>query len=110
VQSLMLKERFVEFIDQSLLVRITAPIVIFVKEVDNLLSLSLDEDGFIGLIRSLRERRAEHPTYHRLSLCFLGVAMPSDLLRSVHRSDFNIGHMVEFCGHVLQESETLLAV
>jgi hypothetical protein len=35
--------------------------------------------------------------------------MPSDLLRSVRRSAFNIGHVVEFCGLELQESETLLA-
>lgn len=108
-QSLSPVERFSEFIDQILVVRITAPIVIFVEEVDNLLSLSFDTDGFFGLIRSLHERRAEHPAYQRLSFCFLGVATPYDLIRSPHRSAFNIGHAVELSGLERQEAEPLLA-
>jgi GH24 family phage-related lysozyme (muramidase) len=109
VQSLGSVERFGEFIDQILLARITAPIVIFVEEVDNLLSLSFDTDGFFGLIRSLHERRAEHPAYQLLTFCFLGVATPYDLIRSAHRSAFNIGHAVELSGLERQEAEPLLA-
>jgi GH24 family phage-related lysozyme (muramidase) len=109
VQSLSAVERFGDFIDQILLVKIQAPIVIFVEEVDNLLSLSFDTDGFFGLIRSLHERRAEHPAYQRLTFCFLGVATPYDLIRSAHRSAFNIGHAVELSGLERQEAEPLLA-
>jgi hypothetical protein len=54
-------DNFVAFIDQILLEKIQAPIVIFVEEVDRLLSLSFDTDGFFSCIRSLRERRAERP-------------------------------------------------
>ena len=109
VQALSAVERFGEFINQILLARITAPIVLFVEEVDNLLSLSFDTDGFFGLIRSLHERRAEHPAYQRLTFCFLGVATPYDLIRSAHRSAFNIGHAVELSGLERQEAEPLLA-
>jgi GH24 family phage-related lysozyme (muramidase) len=109
VQSLSAVERFSEFIDQILLEKIQAPIVIFVEEVDNLLSLSFDTDGFFGLIRSLHERRAENSAYQRLTFCFLGVATPYDLIRSTHRSAFNIGHAVELSGLERQEAEPLLA-
>ena len=108
-QSLSPVERFSEFIDQILLGRLTAPIVLFVEEVDNLLSLSFDTDGFFGLIRSLHERRAEHPAYQRLTFCFLGVATPYDLIRGTQRSAFNIGHAVELSGLERQEAEPLLA-
>ena len=108
-QSLSAVERFSEFIDQILLKQITAPIVIFVEEVDNLLSLKFDTDGFFGLIRSLHERRAVTPANKRLTFCFLGVATPYDLIHSSHRSAFNIGHAVELSGLGRQEAEPLLA-
>ena len=108
-QSLSAVERFSEFIDQILPKQITAPIVIFVEEVDNLLSLKFDTDGFFGLIRSLHERRAVTPANNRLTFCFLGVATPYDLIHSSHRSAFNIGHAVELSGLGRQEAEPLLA-
>ena len=108
-QSLSAVERFSEFIDQILLKQITAPIVIFVEEVDNLLSLKFDTDGFFGLIRSLHERRAVTPANKRLTFCFLGVATPYDLIHSSHRSAFNIGHAVELSGLGRLEAEPLLA-
>ena len=109
LQALSVVERFGEFIDRILLEKISQPIVIFVEEVDNLLSLSFDTDGFFGLIRSMHERRAEDPTYQRLSFCFLGVATPYDLIRGEHRSAFNIGHPVELSGLGHQEARPLLA-
>ncbi|MCX5960535.1 MAG: AAA-like domain-containing protein [Cyanobacteria bacterium] len=108
-QSLSAVERFSEFIDQILLKQITAPIVIFVEEVDNLLSLKFDTDGFFGLIRSLHERRAVTLANKRLTFCFLGVATPYDLIHSSHRSAFNIGHAVELSGLGRLEAEPLLA-
>ena len=108
-QSLSAVERFIEFIDQTLLKQITAPIVIFVEEVDNLLSLKFDTDGFFVLIRSLHERRAVSPDNKRLTFCFLGVATPYDLIQSSHRSAFNIGHAVELSGLGRKEAEPLLA-
>ena len=109
VQALSAVNRFEEFIDKILLAQITAPIVLFVEEVDNLLSLSFDTDGFFGMIRSLHERRSEQPAYKRLGFCFLGVATPYDLIRSGDRSAFNIGHAVELSGLERREAEPLLA-
>lgn len=108
-QSLSPVERFMEFIDQILLMQIASPIVIFVEEVDNLISLSFDTDGFFGLIRSLFERRSEKAGYQRLTFCFLGVATPYDLIRGRHRSAFNIGRNVELTGLAKHEAMPLLA-
>jgi WD40 repeat protein len=108
IQSLSSVERFYEFVDQILLTKTTQKIVIFVEEVDNLLSLSFDTDGFFGLIRSLYEKRSEKPPYNRLTFCFLGVATPYDLIRGHYRSAFNIGHAVEMSGFKLQEAKPLL--
>jgi hypothetical protein len=108
MQALSPVERFGEFVDQILLERIASPILVFVEEVDNLLSLSFDTDGFFGMIRALHERRAEHPAYQRLSFFFLEVATPYDLIRSGHRSAFNIGHALELSGLERQEATPLL--
>ena len=108
-QSLAVVERFYEFIDQVLLPNTKVPLVIFVEEVDNLLSLKFDTDGFFGLIRSFYEKRAEKEDYKRLSFAFLGVATPNDLIRSQQQSAFNIGHQVEMAGFQLEESWPLLA-
>ena len=107
-QSISVVERFYEFIDEILLAQTSQNIVLFVEEVDNLLSLKFDTDGFFILIRSLYEKRAEKPDYQRLTFAFLGVATPSDLIRSKKTSSFNIGHAVEMSGFTEQEASPLL--
>jgi CHAT domain-containing protein len=106
-QSISAVERFDYFIEQVLLPNIPSKIAIFIEEVDNLLSLKFDTDGFFILIRSLYERRAEKPEYQRLTFTFLGVATPADLIRGKGSSAFNIGHAVEMSGFTLQEAEPL---
>lgn len=106
-QSLSAVERFYEFVDEVLLPQTTQRLVLFVEEVDNLLSLKFDTDGFFVLIRSLYERRAEKPDYKRLTFVFLGVATPYDLIRGKQHSSFNIGHAVEMAGFELDEAAPL---
>ncbi len=106
-QSISVVERFDYFIEQVLLPNIPNKIVIFIEEVDNLLSLKFDTDGFFILIRSLYEHRAEKPEYQRLTFAFLGVATPADLIRGKGSSAFNIGYAVEMSGFTLQEAEPL---
>ena len=107
-QDISAVERFFYFIDQILLSEILEKIVIFVEEIDNLLSLKFDTDGFFILIRSFYERRAEDPRYQRLTFAFLGVATPSDLIVSKHSSAFNIGRAVEMSGFQIGEAQPLL--
>lgn len=107
-QSISVVERFYEFVDQILLRYITEDVVVFVEEVDNLLSLTFDTDGFFSLIRSFHERRAENPAYQRLTFTFLGVATPYDLIRGHQYSAFNIGYAIELGGFQLSEAVPLL--
>jgi len=107
-QSISAVERFFYFIDRILLSEISEKIVIFVEEIDNLLSLKFDTDGFFILIRSFYERRAEDSRYQRLTFTFLGVATPSDLIVSKHSSAFNIGRAVEMSGFQIEEAQPLL--
>ena len=100
---------FVAFIAEILLAKIQAPIVIFVEEVDRLLSLPFDTDGFFSCVRSFHERRTEQPIYRRLSFCFLGVATPYQLIRHRDGGSFNVGHPVEMAGFQLHEARPLLA-
>jgi hypothetical protein len=103
-------ERFFEFIDRDLLPATgDTPLVIFVEEVDSLISLQFGTDGFFTLIRSLHERRAAQPMYRRLCFAFLGVATPYDLIRGEGRSAFNIDHAVELGGFTVAEARPLLA-
>jgi WD40 repeat protein len=107
-QSISVVERFSEFVDKILLQELTQNIVIFVEEIDNLLSLKFDTDGFFSLIRSFSERRAEDPHYKRLTFVFLGVASPSDLIVNKDISSFNIGRSVEMSGFQYEEAQPLL--
>jgi AAA-like domain len=107
-QSISVVERFFYFIDRCLLTELSQEVVIFIEEIDNLLSLKFDTDGFFILIRSFYERRAEDPRYRRLTFAFLGVATPADLIVSKHSSAFNIGRAVEMSGFQPQEAEPLM--
>jgi WD40 repeat protein len=106
-QSISSVQRFFYFIDQVLLAELPHNIVIFVEEIDNLLSLDFDTDGFFMLIRSFHEQRAEDNRYKRLTFAFLGVTTPADLIVSKHSSAFNIGRAVEMSGFQRHEAEPL---
>jgi hypothetical protein len=106
-QSISAVERFYDFVDRILLTEISQNIVIFVEEIDNLLSLDFNTDGFFMVIRSFYERRAEDPRYKRLTFAFLGVTTPADLIVSKHSSSFNLGRTVEMSGFQLHEANPL---
>ncbi len=101
-------QRFAEFIETVVLQEIAVPIVIFVEEIDRLLSLKFGMDDFFGLVRSFFEDRPTKPDYNRLTFSFLGVATPTDLIQSHSTSAFNIGYAVEMSGFTLSEATPLM--
>ena len=101
-------QRFSNFIEQILLVKIEEPIVIFVEEVDWMLRFHFDTDGFFGLVRWFFERRTVQPAYQRLTFCFLGVATPYDLVKDHDRVAFNIGSSVELNGLARPQADPFL--
>jgi tetratricopeptide (TPR) repeat protein len=87
-------QRLNTFFEEVLLKEITAPIVIFVDEIDTTLRLSFTDD-FFAAIRYLFSARATSPDLRRLSFVLIGVATPSDLIRDATRTPFNVGQRVD---------------
>ncbi|NEO29064.1 MAG: hypothetical protein F6K36_01105 [Symploca sp. SIO3C6] len=101
-------KRFRKFIEEVLLVEVTEQIIIFIDEIDSVLSLKFPTDDFFAFIRACYNQRADNPQYNRLTFCLLGVASPSNLIEDKRRTPFNIGQAITLAGFRLQEVEPLL--
>jgi GAF domain-containing protein len=93
-------QRMSEFIEEVLLESVPSKIVIFIDEIDSMLSLNFRTDDFFALIRSFHE-------YDRLTFALLGVATPSDLIQNKSCTPFNVGRAIELQGFQLSEVEPL---
>jgi WD40 repeat protein len=91
-------KRLGKFIDTIVLAQITSKIVIFVDEIDKVISLGSFTDDFFGLIRNCAERQATSSNYQRLCFVLLGVATPTDLIKNKQIAPFNIGRAIELNG------------
>ncbi|MDX2228150.1 MAG: GAF domain-containing protein [Leptolyngbyaceae cyanobacterium bins.349] len=94
-------QRLSEFIEQVLLTCVSERIVIFIDEIDSILSLGFRTEDFFAFIRACTE-------YHRLTFALLGVATPSDLIQDKNRTPFNIGRAIELEGFKLSETQPLV--
>jgi Holliday junction resolvasome RuvABC ATP-dependent DNA helicase subunit len=88
-------------IEQILLVQLTQNQVIFIDEIDSVLSLKEPLEDFFALIKACYNKRSHKPQYNRLTFALLGVATPSDLIRDKTRSPFNIGQVIHLSGLAL---------
>ncbi len=70
-------------------------LVIFIDEIDTVRSLPFSTDEFFAAIRECYNGRTHDPELHRLSFCLLGVGSPSDLVRDVRLTPFNIGRRID---------------
>lgn len=96
-----------DFIEDILLVEFSQPIVIFVDEIDSVLSLNFPTDDFFAFIRYCYNQRADNPDYKRLTFVLLGVATPSDLIQNKKRTPFNIGRAIALRGFQKDEIKPL---
>ncbi|MBV6626893.1 MAG: AAA-like domain-containing protein [Rivularia sp. (in: Bacteria)] len=94
---------FSKFIEKVLLQQIHQKIVIFIDEIDSILSLKFPCDDFFAFIRGCYNLRADNPIYNRLTFCLLGVATPRDLIADIKRTPFNIGQAIELTPFSLEE-------
>jgi WD40 repeat protein len=90
--------RLAKFIDTIILEQIAGRIVIFVDEIDLVISLDSFTDDFFRLIRSCAERGATRTKYQRLSFVLIGVATPTDLIENKQSTPFNIGQPIDLQG------------
>jgi len=101
-------QRFSYFIEDILLVKFPEDkIIIFVDEIDSILSLEFPVDDFFALIRYCYNQRAINPDYNRISFAIFGVAAPSDLIADKNRTPFNIGRAIDLAGFTLLEAQPL---
>ncbi|HEY9649716.1 MAG TPA: AAA-like domain-containing protein, partial [Coleofasciculaceae cyanobacterium] len=100
-------QRLSELIEEVLLAQISESIVIFIDEIDSVLSLKEPLDDFFALIRACYNKRAQNPDYQRLTFALLGVATPSDLITNPTRTPFNIGRAIELHGFQVHEVQPL---
>ncbi|MEO1404390.1 MAG: AAA-like domain-containing protein [Cyanobacteria bacterium J06635_1] len=82
-------------------------LVIFIDEIDSILSLPFAVDDLFALIRYCYNQRALNPDYERLNFALFGVATPSDLIRDRNRTPFNIGRPIDLTGFTLDEARPL---
>jgi WD40 repeat protein len=107
-QDLALVHLLGRFIEEVLLAEITAQnIVVFIDEIDSILSLDFSINDFFALIRACYNQRVDNPDYNRLTFCLLGVATPSDLIKDKTRTPFNIGRAIALHGFQFEQAQTL---
>ncbi len=103
-------QRLSHFIEDILLVKLPdTKIIIFVDEIDSILSLDFPVDDFFALIRFCYNQRAINFEYNRISFAIFGVATPSDLIADKKRTPFNIGRAINLRGFELHEAQPLAA-
>ncbi len=96
--------RLHEFIEQVLLPSTDRNIVIFIDEIDSVLSLNFSSDDFFAMVRGCYNKRAENPEYNRLTFALFGVTTPQDLIADKTRTPFNIGRAIELKGFDITEA------
>jgi len=101
-------QRLSEFIHHVLLKEIPQAIVIFLDEIDSVINLDFESDDFFVLLRACYNKRADDPTYQRLTFALFGVATPAQLIQDKTRTPFNIGQAIQLKGFQLHEAQPLL--
>ena len=100
--------RLGKFFSDVLLPALPQQIVIFLDEIDSVLSLDFDTDDFFAVIRDCYNQRADNPSFNRLSFALIGVTTPADLIQAKQRTPFNIGRAIPLAGFQFEEAQPLL--
>jgi hypothetical protein len=88
-------QRFFGALRDLVLPKLSGSLVVFVDEIDIVRSLPFSTDEFFAAIRECFTRRTVDPEFNRLAFCLMGVATPSDLIKDVRMTPFNIAHRIE---------------
>ena len=106
---LPLIQRMTEFTRELLHTHIpNQSIVIFIDEIDTVLSVPFSTDDFFAWVRYCFNQRSLDPHYNRLTFALFGVANPSVLIQDTQRTPFNIGQAVDLDGFTLEQSTPLI--
>jgi|GEM_PF-1904142 len=87
-------QRLIQFFRDEIAAKATAPVVIFLDEIDSTLKLPYTDDFFVA-IRAMYNDRASEPLYRRITFCLVGVATPNELIKDRRTTSYNIGRTIE---------------
>ncbi len=108
-ENISLVQQLSNFIEDVILAKIANEnIIIFIDEIDSILSLNFSTADFFALIRFCYNQRTVNPEYNRLNFAIFGVATPSDLIADKKRTPFNIGKAIELKGFSVAEIQYLV--
>ncbi|VAW33073.1 High-affnity carbon uptake protein Hat/HatR [hydrothermal vent metagenome] len=99
--------RFRRFFTDHLLPQVNGRVVIFIDEIDTMLTMPF-RDNFFAAIRLLFNDRSGDPELERLTFVLLGVASPSELIADSSRTPFNIGKKINLREFEPADAEPLL--
>ena len=102
-------QRWIAALREVVLPSVKGTVVIFVDEIDAVRGLPFSTDEFFAGIRQLYNERTIDPELERITFCLLGVTKPSDLIRNVNTTPFNVGVRIELTDFTEQEAQPLLA-
>lgn len=103
--------KFYEFLHEVVIKEIKQNIIIFLDEIDSMLSLNrniFSTDDFFAIIRSISNLGAERDDFKRITFAIFGVAAPTDLMQDPARTPFNIGTSIQLRGFKYDEARILL--
>lgn len=107
-EDISLTHKLSQFISKVLLAQFpNQKLVIFIDEIDSILSLNFPVDDFFALIRFCYNQRAVNPEFNRITFAVFGVATPSDLIADRKRTPFNIGKGIQLHGFRWDEAKPL---
>ncbi|GLS82435.1 AAA-like domain-containing protein [Paraferrimonas haliotis] len=101
-------QKLSDFLEKVLLPNCPGQLVVFLDEIDSVLSLPFSSDDFFSVIRFCFNQRAANKEFERLQFALFGVALPTDLMTNKTRSPFNIGHAVSLQGFQSAEAVHLV--
>jgi len=92
------------FIEKVLLKSVSQNIVIFLDDIDSILSLNFSVNDFFAWLGTCYSKRATQPEYQRLTFAVLGAASPSELMPEQSCNPFEIGRAINLSRFQLHES------
>jgi hypothetical protein len=107
-RSLSPVKRFTKFFRDIVLEELEGQVVVFIDEVDSALNLDFSDD-FFAAIRAIYNQTLSSEAAGRLSFVLLGVATPNELIKSQHRTPFNVGERIELEELGLADARTVFS-
>ncbi len=87
-------QRLIQFFRDEIAAKTSAPVVIFLDEIDSTIALPYTDDFFVA-IRAMYNDRASDPLFERITFCLVGVATPDELIKNRRTTPYNVGRTIE---------------